>query len=110
MKIVVVLVISMSLSGCVLDPTYSNDPNAIVKYGTLKSKHELTNTAEFQDDTLFIPVAGMFIPINIGSPQKEGSTYAHELITTDGIRLTVLSKFNGFKVGECLKIFREFNL
>jgi hypothetical protein len=105
MRVAAILFFCLCVVGCVTSPAYTYDLNAIVKYGFLVSKHELPNTEAFYNDTMLIPVAGVLVPVTIGSPQREGSTYAHELITTDGIELVVLSKFSGFEVGDCLKVF-----
>ncbi|MGD8914710.1 MAG: hypothetical protein PVJ68_18535 [Candidatus Thiodiazotropha sp.] len=93
------------LSGCASDSMHRYDQNAIKKSGTIQAKEEIENWEELESDTLDMPVAGFFVQVQLGSPSKEGNDFRYIVKVRDGEALPVISKFSGFKVGECVTVF-----
>lgn len=105
MKYRLVIIALFLLTGCATDPLYIVDENAIKKHGIIYAKKEYKNNEPFKHDTIIMPIGGIFIPFNLGEPYKSGPTYAYSLITNEGEKLTILSKFQNFETGQCVKVF-----
>ena len=104
-RLAILLVSSLTAAGCVTDSTHRYDPNAIEKSGVVVAAEEIQNGMAFKEDTLSLPVAGVLVPIYLGSPQKEGNDFRYKVRTNDGQTIPVISKFGGFAVGECVTLF-----
>jgi hypothetical protein len=93
------------VSGCTSDTIRSYDQDAVKKTGTIHDKQEIENHQEFRNDTILMPVAGAFVPIQLGSPMKDGNDFRYMVRITEGQTIPIISKFSGFEVGECVTVF-----
>jgi hypothetical protein len=106
MRLLVLFVISIFIiSGCASDSISTYDQNAIKKPGTIIDKQEIENYEMFLNDTLLVPVAGVFVPIQLGSPMKDGYDFRYKVQVSEGQTIPIISKFSGFEVGECVTLF-----
>ena len=104
-RFITVIASALLVCGCVSDPALKYDPNAIKRSGIVTSVQEIENGKQFRDDTMTIPVAGVLVPIQLGSPQKEGNDFRYTVQTVEGQIIPITSKFGGFEVGECVTLF-----
>jgi hypothetical protein len=105
LKLILLVIIAILLFGCATDSMHRYDENAIKQSGIINSKEEIQNWEEFRDDTLLLPVAGIFIPVQLGSPSKEGNDFRYVVQISEDQAMPIISKYSGFEVGECVTVF-----
>lgn len=105
-----VLGLPIILVGCAAPVEVVKPVNERIESGLIESKQDFENSNSFRRGTTYVPLPGVLLPIPTGSPQRKGRNIGYQVKTVSGETITAVSMFDGFKVGDCVRVFRSDNL